>query len=261
MNKIRQLRYLTKTFRILILGTLLGKVLHHLDPVTLSKKYWSAYGEDAVVVGFLNRYKFLSNEELEFSYIDIGAFEPKKNNNTYLFYTQGKSGTAVEPNPYLKKVWKQVRPRDYYLAVACADETPVNYKLLEIDGESNSTSDKFLKNLSSLKPHKIKQEFQVAALSLDHIIRLHKQQFSGEFILDLDIEGGDLRVIENSQFEFGRPFLALIEDTGSLSNNKGKIEKTLNDLNYSLITLVGITSIYIDNYSKFYKILSQNKII
>lgn len=64
-----------------------------------SFRSYSAYGEDAIIKGFLSRHQFVTKEVLNLSFIDIGAWKPIRESNTYQSYKSGNYGTAVEPNP------------------------------------------------------------------------------------------------------------------------------------------------------------------
>src|SRR5262249_7224545 len=48
-------------------------------------------------------------------YLDVGAWAPDLNNNTYLFYTLGYRGLLIEPNVEACKKLREVRPGDRVL--------------------------------------------------------------------------------------------------------------------------------------------------
>ena len=63
-----------------------------LDPGRTTTSYAEA-GEDVIVAGILDRFHMA-----RITYLDVGAFLPIYNNNTYLFYQKGMRGVLVEPN-------------------------------------------------------------------------------------------------------------------------------------------------------------------
>lgn len=69
-------------------------------------------GEDLIVGGIFD---YLNLPQP--TYLDIGAYDPIKINNTYLFYTRGCRGVLVEPNPDLTVRLSTKRPRDTVLPV------------------------------------------------------------------------------------------------------------------------------------------------
>src|SRR5437016_12164886 len=48
-------------------------------------------------------------------YIDIGSGHPVYDNVSFAFYLRGWSGVTVEPNPWLAKLTRAVRPRDRHV--------------------------------------------------------------------------------------------------------------------------------------------------
>ena len=48
-------------------------------------------------------------------YIDIGSGHPVYDNMSFAFYLKGWSGITVEPNPWLARLTRAVRPRDRHL--------------------------------------------------------------------------------------------------------------------------------------------------
>ena len=69
------------------------------------------------------------------TYLDIGAYDPVKMNNTFLLYLQGSRGVLVEPNPDLTSLLTGTRPEDTVLAVGIGTsgvrETLDYYRLSE----------------------------------------------------------------------------------------------------------------------------------
>ena len=55
---------------------------------------YSQQGEDLIILDIFRHLRLKRP-----SYLDIGAWEPVKSNNTYLFYRLGSRGVLVEPNP------------------------------------------------------------------------------------------------------------------------------------------------------------------
>jgi FkbM family methyltransferase len=67
-------------------------------------------GEDQIVYFIL---KYLNVRKRD--YLDVGAWAPIVNNNTYLFYLLGCRGVLVEPNVAACKKLREVRPEDTVL--------------------------------------------------------------------------------------------------------------------------------------------------
>ena len=104
------------------------------------RMFYSIYGEDAIIMGLLDRYAMQAGRQLNLSYIDIGAWRPIKGSNTYFLYKMGSTGTVVEPNPHFKRLWKAVRPRDNYLAFGCGLEKSADLQIFHPSAASNTFS-------------------------------------------------------------------------------------------------------------------------
>lgn len=252
---MESLRNRIRSYRYKLLGSPIGKLLSRVDPISLPRVYWSSYGEDAVIQGFLDRYRFITGVDFQFSYIDVGCFEPARSSNTFTFYRSGMKGTVVDPNRYLIPLWERIRPRDNFLPFACANERWVELNIIRSDAESNSVSSSFLNKLKNIKGYEVQKTLQVEARSLDEIITIHRESFTGEFMLDLDVEGHDFACIETCVFSSGRPFIALIE-TGLDTSEKREIAKLMNARDFELVSTVGITSVFLDKKNQFFKVLN-----
>ena len=224
-----------------------------IERITAKKRtFYSIYGEDAIVMGLIDRYEMQSGKQLELSYIDIGAWRPIKGSNTYFLYRMGGSGTIVEPNPHFQRLWKAVRPRDNYLAVGCGFGKSADLLIFHPSAASNTFSTSFAQKISSAQPHKVTNSISVPMKTLKEIISIHLASSNLPFILDIDIEGLDYEVISSYDFPSGlRPILIMIEDkppTGE-SQDANLIENFLIAQNYRIIARTIVTAVYIDNSS------------
>ena len=64
-------------------------------------------GED-LIANFIFHYLQIP----KITYMDVGAHDPVKINNTYFFYRRGSRGVLVEPNVEMCKLLRAVRPAD-----------------------------------------------------------------------------------------------------------------------------------------------------
>ncbi|HFD31213.1 MAG TPA: hypothetical protein ENJ28_00670 [Gammaproteobacteria bacterium] len=84
----------------------------------LTKRFFSAQwsfsqsGEDAIMLAHV-----FKTGHKKTTYLDIGANDPIRLNNSYLLYLNGANGVLVEPHPVLSQKLKQKRKRDKVLNV------------------------------------------------------------------------------------------------------------------------------------------------
>src|SRR3954468_21715772 len=77
-----------------------------------SKRSFSQCGEDLIVDHIFQQLKIEKP-----SYLDIGAYHPKRLSNTYLFYLKGSRGINVEPDPSLFEAFLNERQEDINLNI------------------------------------------------------------------------------------------------------------------------------------------------
>ena len=224
-----------------------------VEKVTANKRsFYSIYGEDAIIMGLMDRYTMQTGQQLELSYIDIGAWRPIKGSNTYFLYRKGFAGTVIEPNPHFKRMWGSTRPRDKYLAIGCGIEESANLQIFHPSAASNTFSADFAKEISDSQNHKVTQTLTVPLRSLKDIVTEHVSRIKMPFLLDIDIEGMDYEVISSYNFPDGfRPIVILIEDKPPRgdSTDSNLIQNYLMSQRYRLVARTIVTAVYIDENS------------
>lgn len=212
-------------------------------------KSYSNYGEDAILRGILKRLEIDIAKE-DWSYIDLGAWKPISDSNTFFLYKMGLCGTAVEPNAQLRIFWEACRPKDTFLNVACSsgeEKSAVFYKF-GVAGQSSTLDRKFADTIALRNPDIIRYEIEVTNWNLERIIAHHRREHSGKFILDIDIEGLDFEVIKSYDFLTNpRPSIILIESFEEIGVLKeGKIETFMESIGYIKVGSSVLTHFYLD---------------
>jgi FkbM family methyltransferase len=208
---------------------------------------YSSHAEDLILNSIFARHKFVTGEQLTFSYIDVGAWRPMRGSNTYFFYKQGIRGTVVEPNANLARLWKNLRPHDFLLPYACSVNSNIEFNQFSKLAPSNTGNLEFATEISGSQSISIVDRYLVSALSLNEIVSKHLELFPERFILDLDIEGDDFSVLEKFVLTgVFRPIVILIEDHFEFGLHESPITRHLEDSNYALVGRTVITSIFVD---------------
>lgn len=237
----------------LIQSSPIKPLTHFVEKITANKRsFFSIYGEDAIIMGLIDRYTMQTGKHLELSYIDIGAWRPIKGSNTYFLYKNGFSGTVIEPNPHFVRMWRSIRPRDKYFAVGCGIEKYADLQIFHPSAASNTFSEEFAKEIDNTQPHHVTQTLRVPLRSLTEIITEHVSNFKLPFLLDIDIEGMDYEVVSSYDFPTGlRPIIILIEDKPPVGDSTDSllIQNFLNSKSYRLIARTVVTAVYIDELS------------
>ncbi|MDQ6901437.1 MAG: FkbM family methyltransferase [Bacteroidota bacterium] len=170
-----------------------------------TKKGYSQGGEDLILAKLFNYKK-------KGFFIDVGANDPVKLNNTYLFYKLGWSGLNFEPIPELAEKFKEKRKRDIVITKAMSNfvgeadftagisEYHVNSSLLDIN----------LPKKNTIKVPVDKLENILSELNITDI----------DFI-SIDTEGTEVDVLEGLNLDKYKPKLILAEyNTASRANDR-----------------------------------------
>ena len=181
-------------------------------------------GEDLFIA------KYFKNKQSGF-YIDVGCYHPIHRNNTHLLHMQNWSGINIDTSQFSIDIFNYMRPKDLNYHCAISDKNE-NIKLFY---------QKELSQLSTTEEEQAKKVFQgsinekeIKAFTLDEILSRDKYENYKIDLLDIDVEGADLKVIKGLSFDKFQPELVCIE-IHEKEVKQSKIYKFLFDKKYELI--------------------------
>jgi FkbM family methyltransferase len=181
------------------------------------------------------------------TYLDIGAFDPVNDNNTYLFYLAGCRGVLVEPNKAITERLKSARPGDTVLVAGIGtDETSeADYFMLDNPG-LNTFDREQAERIARETRHKIREVVKMPLLNINKVIA---ENFGGKApdLISIDIEGLDFAVLRTLDFKKYRPKLICAETlvTNTLRHNPDTT-KLLTDNGYEVRGLNVANTFYMD---------------
>lgn len=145
-------------------------------------------------------------------YIDVGAYHPWKQSNTYRFYLTGWNGITIEPNPDVAQEFRRLRPRDTHLVMGVSPkpETLTYYSFK--DPKINS----FDENQSRRMSADVISRQSIECSPLCEIIERHAKGVRID-LLSVDCEGLDLQVLESLDWTAARPSVVVVEDFAQFS--------------------------------------------
>ena len=164
-------------------------------------------------------------------YVDVGCYHPVHRNNTYLLYKLDWRGINIDISEFSIDLFNYIRPDDlnYNFAISNKNEILKMYYQKE------------LSQLSTIEKEQANKVFQgdikekkIQAFTLNEILAKNKYKNYEIDLLNIDVEGADLKVIEGLSFDKFMPKLICVE----IHENKikeSKIFKFLNNKNYELI--------------------------
>jgi FkbM family methyltransferase len=201
---------------------------------------FSQNGEDLTI------HKLLKNKKSGF-YVDIGANDPTRFNNTKYFYQKGWSGINIEPdfNCFTKISKARQRDINLNLGIGRMSSNLVFYKFIPhtLSTFSGKEARRYLKQGYKLRGKKIVRVKKLSEV-LDENIKDRKIDF-----MTIDTEGYDLEVLKSNDWSKYKPKVICIE---SVRHSIGKpkqvtsLESYLTVVGYSKILDNGLNSFYLD---------------
>jgi len=190
----------------------------------IKKKSYSMDGEDIFIVEYFRK----KNNGF---YIDVGCYHPIHRNNTYLLHNNGWSGINIDIHQFSIDLFNYLRPDDINLNCAVSDT----------NGLTKMFYQKALSQLSTIDEFQAKKAFQgnikkskIKSLTLDTILEKTKLTDKKIDLLDIDVEGADLRVLKGFTIEKFKPELICVEIHEKEIKSSG-VYKYLSNFSYELV--------------------------
>lgn len=176
-----------------------------IDYSSLSNKIcYSQYGEDNIIAALLGL-----NKVNKINYIDIGANDPYKLNNTALFYESNHYGINIEPDPVVFKKLSTHRKKDINLNIGIGDkEDFIKYYQFE-DSVYNSFSLEEAENIQK-KGKKLISTINLKINTYNYVVQKYLKGIP-PIILFLDAEGFDEIIIDSINFNIYAPSIICVE--------------------------------------------------
>lgn len=178
-------------------------------------------------------------------YVDIGAAHPDILSVTRHFYDQGWSGINVEPTFRFYPLLCESRTRDINLqcAIGTSPGLATFYEIPKFAENSTlerSVADRLAVADFTATPH------EVEVVRLSDLCDLHVKERTIDF-MKIDVEGGELGVLQSADWERFRPRLLIVEATvvNSKEENWQIWEPILTEANYHKVWFDGLNNFYL----------------
>lgn len=212
---------------------------HDLNPA------YAQEGEDLLI------HSYLIKKAAGF-YVDIGANHPKKFSSTYLFYQRGWQGICVDPWPEATKLFAKYRPSDLFVNCGIGNQTSnLNYYCFAsslMNTFDAAEAESVQKNIALDDGCRLVEVKKVAVCKLADLLNDNSSFLAARKIdfMNIDVEGGELAVLESNDWSKYLPGIIAIEIHGfDLScANDFPVHNYLVDKGYQLIAKTQLTAIY-----------------
>jgi FkbM family methyltransferase len=237
-----------------IVGGLSGATLGAGTVAAYDRRYnahtsFAQQGEDLVIKDILGEIGVKS----PITYLDVGAWDPAQDSNTYIFYEAGGHGVLVEPNPAKIRRLRRKRPRDLTLNIGVGtstERTVSDYYLIggPSDGELNTFSKKEADEIQARGDgvHFIEKTIKMPLENINTIMQ--RDLGAAPNLLSIDTEGMDLDILKTMDFERFRPDVICVE-TASIGTDVVNVDilRFLESKRYSARGATWENTIFVDD--------------
>lgn len=182
-------------------------------------------------------------------YVDVGAHHPKRFSNTYNLYLNGWNGLNIDPNPGTKKIFDKYRPRDVNLEMGVSKNNQyMQYYIFNETALNSFSPDLSIYRNNTKSDYHITEEKSILVQPLAKILKDNLPVKQKIDLMNIDVEGLDLEVLESNDWVNYRPRIIIIEilDTPVSHLQNSAIHKFLNKQNYALYSKLVQSAIFID---------------
>ncbi|NPV58117.1 MAG: FkbM family methyltransferase [Actinobacteria bacterium] len=190
---------------------------------------YSESNEDRIVEALLGRKK-------DGFYVDIGANDPKRANNTMRFYKRGWSGIVIEPNESCCLRFQAARPRDIVLNIGIS-QVAGRGSFFRFFPDTRSTLSKECADRLVKKGFWLVSSSEIELQPLADVLKEHAGGRTIDF-MSIDTEGYDKQVLLSNDWERFRPSVICVE------SGDESVTRLLSDLGYLKVATTKDNSIY-----------------
>lgn len=212
------------------------------------REYFGQCAEDLIVVSFLRAFAKRTGADLtKERYLEIGANHPISTNSSYLPHIGlGMTGVLVEANANLLDDLQRHRPHDIIVhAAVTKDDVEKIAFYISNHHEISSLSKTFVENWQDGQIGVA----EVTTVPARRINGLMEEFFSHKapLFLSIDIEGMDLEVLSDLDWNNWRPYIVQTEFSDQFaSGTSDRMEQLLHNNGYTVVALTDVNIIAID---------------
>ncbi len=218
-------------------------IRHPLKSRPFQRISYSQQGEDLVLDRILSKVvrwdKSFSTQRI---YVDVGAWHPVDSSVTYRLYLDGWSGISFDPSKRSLKAFDFFRPRSIFVnsIVGRDDDCFVPFYVPTASSENHHQH--CTKVPDSTINYKCIEHHQVSLCK-----ELERLNVSRIDLLNIDVEGAELEILESIDFNLYRPGVISVEIHGNRISDclDSDIAKFLKDKGYIAVASAVITYFFV----------------
>ena len=203
-------------------------------------RYYSQFGEDAALTSLLPHDSGF--------YVDVGAGHATQGSNTYSLYRKGWHGVLIEPIAENVAACRILRPRDRVVQALCGNENTSVPFYEFASWQLSTTSPDVVQRLSGEGHVPVRESTLPMVKLADLEISASPRSPS---LLAVDVEGGEMGVLDGNDWETFLPAVVCIEQWDSPLVSSSPVSERLISLGYSLYNFVGNSGIWLHRDSRY----------
>ena len=168
------------------------------------KNFFAQDGEDFL----LN--KLMETQKAGF-FVDVGSAHPVNASNSYLFYLNGWRGLCVDASPGLISLYQKYRPKDLFINAFVGKCSGTREFYIFNEPFLNTGSRQRKDFLSEKTDYEFQQQVLVQQLPLSEILKKNMPPEKTIEFMSLDVEEGELEVLESNDWSRYRPRVVVME--------------------------------------------------
>lgn len=216
----------TELWRILVLQPVFGS--------------YSQHGEDLVL-------EKIFGDKKDGFFVDIGAHEPVRLNNTYKLYKKGWRGVNIDADPGCIERFQALRPDDININVGIGPKEGT-LKFYRFFAHALSTFSEEKAQEYEQKGHKLDKTLDIPVVQITKVFEKYTSGKTVDF-MSLDVEGLDLMVLQTNDWTKFKPKVICVETggyEGEMEEDEATaIDKLLKSVGYRLLNQNPVNSIYV----------------
>lgn len=165
-------------------------------------------GEDLCLYSYINK-----NPNYKGFYVDIGALDPFRFSNTYIFYQHGWHGINIDGTPGSMSKFNKFRPNDLNIEAVVSDKSgeEINYFIFN-DPALNCFDKIRIKEIEANTQYKLLKEKKLKTKTINEILEQYLPKGQKIDFITIDVEGIDTKIIRSLNYEKYAPDYFIIEE-------------------------------------------------
>lgn len=168
------------------------------------QRTWSQEGEDMILRRILSK-------RVGF-YVDIGAHHPYRYSNTYYLHQRGWSGINVDALPEAIRLFNRARPHDINVNVGISARGGLMQYFQFNDPAFNTFDEELAHHVHESVVHaRLLRSVKLETLPLVKLLDSKLPNGASIDLMNVDVEGMDMEVLESNDWDRYRPGVLLVE--------------------------------------------------